>query len=45
MTLAPDAERNAEILRLAFEQLRRRQSGRPLAAALAGSGGASFGAP
>jgi hypothetical protein len=45
MTLAPDAERNAEILRLAFEQLRRRQSGRPLAAALAGSGGSSFASP
>lgn len=45
MTLAPDAERNAEILRLAFEQLRKRSAGRPLAAALAGSGGASFGGP
>lgn len=42
MTLTADAERNAEILRLAFEALRKRQAGQPLAAALAGSGGASL---
>jgi hypothetical protein len=45
MTLTADAERNAEILRLAFEQLRKRQAGRPLAAALAGAGGSSLGSP
>ncbi len=42
MALTSDAERNAEILRLAFEQLRKRQAGSPMAAALAGRAGSSL---
>lgn len=42
MTVTADPERNAEILKLAFEALRKRQSGSPLAAALAGRAGSSF---
>lgn len=41
MTVTADPERNAEILRLAFEALRKRQGGNPLAAALAGRAGSS----
>lgn len=45
MALTSDPERNAEILRLAFEALRKRQAGSPVAAALAGRAGSSLSSP